>query len=234
MNKVIGIINITDEAVANTTIFFLKEYLLYTIHNNLETSRIIIDNITTLEDKSTAYSNKIKCDNIVNSLGRALETLIEAKSDVVAILCNVAHIYIEQLLMLYPHIKPYFIDVVRGTVANIVNEHIMDILILCSENARKSKLFETYFEGTGVCISYAEAEQDEIHFLMAAVENNQVNDSAVFKLYQICSKYRKHNIYFACTELSLIYGNNRTVFNEFRIVDTIDSVIHQLCQKIVD
>ena len=130
--------------------------------------------------------------------------------------------------MSFPYIKPYFIDIIYGVVNIVKNAHIKEILIMCSYNARKSRLFDLYFTRSGICVKYVEEEQEIIHSLMDVAENGLIDDSSVKKLYDLCCRYKNENIYFACTELSLIYGYNKAVFKEFKIIDTIESTIKQL------
>ncbi len=226
--QVIGIVNITENEVAYSTTFFTKELYTYAISNGLQIPEIIVYNISDLQNKSSAYANELQYISIVDVLGEALELLISSSVDKVAILCNVAHLYVGRIISKFPDVEHYFIDIVKGAVINAQNAHIKNVLVFCSENARKSKLFDNYFGDVGVSISYAKNDQNIIHSIISAVENNCIDDNIIIQLYDLCSKYRNYTMYFACTELSLIYGKNRAIFADFKIIDTWDCAIQQL------
>lgn len=105
-----------------------------------------------------------------------------------------------------------------------------EVLVLCSKKAQNSRIFDKYFFRHNISVNYVINDQDTIESLMCAVENNCIDDRIVSQLYNLCSKYRNYNIYFVCTELSFIYGNNRALFSDFKIIDTVDCAIHQLLE----
>ena len=81
-------------------------------------------------------------------------------------------------------------------------------------------------------MSYVDKDADRIVSLIGAVEQNSIYKDIELELHDICSNYKDHGIYLACTELSLIYGRNKNLFSEFKIYDTIDIAIRTLSASI--
>lgn len=232
MRKTIGIVNVTNGCVAYPVSYFLKEYFSFAIQNGFPVPRIVIDNITEIENKSTAYSSNEQCDNVVDVLGSALEGLITSKADKAIILCNICHLYVEGIFSAFPTIQTYFINVVEEIVSTAKSAGVSNILVLCSENARKSQMFDRYFANMNISVFYADKEQNIIHSLMDAAEQNNIDDDVISKLYKLCMEYKNHAICFACTELSMIYGYNKEMFKDFKIYDGVDVAIKRLNESI--
>ena len=232
MRNIIGIVNVTSGSSAYPATYFLKEYYSFSAKNSLPVPKIIIDNVTDIENKSTAYIDNQQSNTVVRVLGNALEDLIALKSDKVAILCNICHLYTDGIYRSFPAIRPFFIDVVSGIVVSAKTAGVKKILILCSENARKSQMFDNYFFDADISTFYADKEQHIIHSLMDAAEQNNIDDRMILELYNLCLSYKNHAICFACTELSMIYGHDKEMFTEFTIFDSIIIAIKQLSDAI--
>lgn len=114
--QVIGLINITNYDAAHFTTYFLKEFFRYARNSGRRIPQIIIDSITDIENKSSAYTDEFQYNKIVSVLGEEIESLVCSHSNKVAILCNVAHLYMETVLSTFSDIKPYFVDIVESAV----------------------------------------------------------------------------------------------------------------------
>lgn len=224
MNDTIGLVAIDSYTPA----YFLKEYYLYSIKNQLPISNIIIDSIS-FKNKALSYGNMDLFNIMVEKFGESLKTMI-TKANKVLILCNVIHLYKESILLSFPEVEPYFIDIIGGVVLDVCKSNINNLLVLCSENAKKTKIFEHYFSDTNISVKYADRDQNLIHSLMSYAENNIISENTVYQLYRLCLKYKDYNIFFACTELSIIYGQNKALFSNFSVFDTIDSAIYHLSE----
>lgn len=222
MNDTIGLVAIDTYTPA----YFLKEYYLYSVKNQLPISKIIIDSIS-IKNKALSYENIDLYNIIVEKLGKSLKAMI-TKANKIIILCNVIHLYKESIMLSFPEIEPYFVDIIGGVVLDVRKSHIDNLLVLCSENARKTRIFDHYFSNTNVSLKYADCDQELIHSLMSYAENNMISENTVYQLYKLCLKYKDYNIFFACTELSIIYGRNKALFSNFSVFDTIDSAIYHL------
>ena len=231
MNCTFAIVEVTTGPISIPTTYFLKECSVYALTHLVPLPTIAIAQLSSLENKSTAYSNELQSERIVKSLGDTIERMLSIHPEKVAILCNVAHLYVEPLLKAFPNIQSVFCDILYGAVLCTKKVGIKHIIVFCSENAKKSRLFDSYFAKENISVDYAEEEQDTIHSLMDSAENELVTDDVVSSLYKLCLAYRHHCIFLACTELSMIFGHCRKRFSEFTIIDTIDCAIIQLFRE---
>lgn len=228
MSRTFAIVGVTTGPIAIPTAYLLKECSVYALSHSVPLPAIVIEHLSTLENKSTAYSDKLQSERIVNTLGDAIEKMMFLRPEKVSILCNVAHLYVEPLLKAFPDLQSVFCDILHAAVVCAKETNIERIMVFCSENARKSRLFDYYFSKEKISVDYALEHQDAIHSLMDCAENMFVTDAMVSSLYELCSAYRHHSIFLACTELSMIYGHRRKQFSEFTIIDTIDCAIAKM------
>ena len=139
--------------------------------------------------------------------------------DFIVIPCNTINFYYDDL---QKNSKVKILNMVDITVKYLKSKNIKNILIIGTEGIYKTKLFDKY----GLENTIYHDDLQSIRTVIDGVKNNIDNDILIKMFKKILCK-DKYNL-LCCTELSLLYNNNKNILKKYKIVDSQQILIQSI------
>ncbi len=217
-----------------STLHFFERFLKsFNAEEEYERPRIVIDNYCTLPNKVRAYLYNEKAEELLSNIISSLEHLTVMGCTKNLIVCNVTHVFMEEIFKRSPDLKKNFVDMIECLSEKLYYQGVRKVLVWTTRNTIKAEVFEKYLYKYDIEIVYDIDNNEEIiNELMWAGEHNILNEHVGVKYSELCNLYDKSfPIILGCTELSII---NSMFYGEcnLQIYDPIECVLEYILQNL--
>ncbi len=217
-----------------STLHFFERFLnLFNTKEEFERPRIIIDNYCTLPNKVRAYLYNENTEELLNDIMNSLEHLTIMGCTKNLIICNVTHVFMEEIFKRRTDLKKNFVDMIACLSEKIYYQGVKKVLIWTTRNTIKIKVFEKYFYKYNIDIVYDIDNNEEIiNELMWAGEHNVLDKQVGRKYAELCNLYDESlPIILGCTELSII-NSKFCDDSKLQIYDPIECVLEYILNNL--
>lgn len=202
------------------TIIFMKLILDYTnASTDQDNINMVITNDTLIPDR-TSYILNNKLISPLEYLKKDIKILENSNCNVIAITCNTAHYWYEEL---QNYSKIPITNMVL-IISNIINKNnYKKVGILATTGTIKTKIFTQYLK-TDIIFIPPDAIQKIIDNLIyeKVKKNKKVNKREINYIIKYFQENKCDRVIFGCTELSVIKYELR--LNDSYIIDTLEEL----------
>jgi len=201
----------------------LKEWEnTYKIEKEWDYPRFILDNNCKLPSRVRCIIYKERSP--VNGMVQSIKNLKNSGVDVVIIPCNTAHYFLDEIRK---KVDIEIVDMIELLFRYLKENKIKKINVLASEGVAIADIYGKY--DRGVEIKYAKNKTIP-RSVIEDVKKNNITDSTIKNFKKILEK-KAYNV-LGCTEFSLLYSENKNIFNNYKIIDSEDITIEYLIKYI--
>ena len=203
MEKIVGILG--GMGPLATADFFRKIVLLTDAANDQEHLRIIIDNNTSIPDRTECIINN--SENPLPHLIESARKLESAGASFLTMPCNTAHYFYDGIIK---NINIPFLNMITETAVEIIAEHpgIQKIGLLATEGTCKSRIYEEYFKRYHIdIITPDDKHQQYITDLIYAIKegNDKINLDNIHSAIDYVKNCGAEVLVLGCTELPVAF-----------------------------
>ncbi len=184
-----------------STAYFYKRLLEYgNFEKDQDHLRIIIDSNSKIPDRNDHLLNGK--ESFYGELKRSRDGLINHGCDVIAILSNSAHMYFEKLV----DKRAQYLNMIKIAMSHMKNKKIDRLLVISTEGAAKSKIYDRYSYGIEVLYPSKE-EQDIISDWIKTLKRGKkiASTSCVDTIISISNRLGNVPVLIACSELDRLF-----------------------------
>lgn len=192
-----------------STLYMFKEILnIFSMDNDRERPRIIIDNYCTIPNKIDACLYEDRKEPFLSCLSASITNLIKSGCTRIIIACNITHILLEDLFESQPYFRKYVVNIVEIVLKKLKENNVHSAYLFATKNAIKSQVFQKYLDSIELKFFENSLDHEEVFALMKMGQNCDVSEEMSKRFISLCDKYRTSPKILGCTELSMIYVNS--------------------------
>lgn len=147
----------------------------------------------------------INDSGILSCIENGIEKLIEGGANIIIMICNSIHCFIDQLREKY---KVKFISVVEEMLKEVIDDGIRKVGLLAFPITLKKKVYEREFIKSGVEIILPnEEDQTKINKIISNVSKGNKTEKDKKEMFDVVKKLESsgsESVILGCTELSLL------------------------------
>lgn len=151
-----------------------------------------------------------------SELVRTIEGLKESGANVVAVPCNSAHGWYNEVSQF---IKVPWLNMIEITANAVKQQKVENVIVIGAYVTVKKRLYDKYLDNT---IYLKKHEYKRLFKLIEQLKLSYSHMGIKKKLFHLLEEYRNNadGVLIACTEPSMLFGADETEWNGFKIVDS--------------
>lgn len=232
-DKVIGLVGMGSYA----TLHFFHQFLALTpASKEWDRPRIIIDNNCVMPSRVRAILYGENRKELVRQLTQSIQLLIDGGATQIILLCNTAHVFLDEIYDLLPAAKNYVVNIIE-TLCNVMRRHnISNAVYIGSEGTVASGIFENVFSQTNITLNPPpEGDFAEMRCLIESVKQNSCTLLMQKRFIDLVTKEivatNCSNVILGCTEFPVLYDLTKDAFNTSirfwnPLTETLNVILH--------
>ncbi len=210
-----------------TVDFFSRVIAAFPAEKEWDRPRIILDNRCDMPSRVRGILYNEKVNEIVNSLTESIQMMIEHGCDMIVLVCNTSHYYLDLIYKTHPEFKSKIIHIIDSLADEMNKKNVKSGCLLASEGTYLSKIYDKSFEKYGITYTKGVEEarvREWIESVKTYTITSEIKDDFIHYINEECNE---QNIILGCTELPVLYKECKNRINK-NIFDPLESVISKL------
>jgi len=226
VSKIVGILGgMGPEA----TVDFMSKIIKHTqVKSEQEHLRILVDNNPQVPDRTKAIIGNGQTPGPV--LAKMAQSLESWGADILAIPCNTAHYFLEEIKK---KVRIPIVNMIEETVKVLVHNKVSTVALLATNGTIKTGLYHEVFQQAGIQLVLPEdIFQEKVMDAIYAVKSGDYELAHSFKqeiIDHVISKGAT-SIILGCTELPLLFGTDDSEVVFFDPTEILAKAIIKKCR----
>jgi aspartate racemase len=209
-----------------STLHFFERLLdAFEVEKEWERPRVIIDNNCVLPSRVRAILYDERREELTRGMADSLDRLLGYEPDVIAIPCNTAHVFLEEVRRHRGGREDRVLHMLDATASACVARGHRDVFLLATEGTIATRVYEDSCDPQGVRVhNPTDAQLVQVRAFIEQVKRKDALDHEGFASF--LAGLGHDAVVLGCTELSLFYNESLPV----TLIDPVQVVIDAIAE----
>ena len=212
--------------------FFERLLYAFPAEKEWDRPRIIIDNRCTMPSRVRAvlYEENVKL--LIKELSNSIQGLIFQGATKIVLICNTAHIFLEDVFELIPEAKKFTINIIENLADEMKHSGISKASLIATEGTILSNIYKTVFSKYNISLNSPGIDEfNTIRYFIEQVKTMHLTTNVINQFSAFIESLPCDNVVLGCTEFPIL--NKKMICSpQKNIWDPLEAVINKLKYEI--